>query len=195
LRLVVGLGNPGSEYEATRHNVGFRIVERLASRCGVALRREKRLRGRFAVGRVAGAETGLLAPETWMNESGRAVAAALDAHPVDPATELIVAYDDLDLPFGRLRLRPAGGAGGHNGLGDIQERLGRSDFARLRFGIGRPPPGVDPIDYVLALWTADEADALPSRIDAACDAIELAFAEGVTRAMNLVNGAPAEGAT
>jgi PTH1 family peptidyl-tRNA hydrolase len=192
LRLVVGLGNPGPEYEATRHNVGFRIVERLASRCGVALRRESRLRGRFGVGRVAGAETGLLAPETWMNESGRAVEAALEAHPLDPATELLVAYDDLDLPFGRLRLRPGGGAGGHNGLGDVQDRLGRSDFARLRFGIGRPPPGVDPIEYVLAAWTADEAAALAGRLDAACDAIELALTEGVARAMNRVNGAPAE---
>ena len=195
MRLVVGLGNPGPEYEATRHNVGFRIVERLASRSGVALRRDKRLRGRFGVGRVAGAETGLLAPETWMNESGLAVEAALGAHPLDPATELLVAYDDLDLPFGRLRLRPSGGAGGHNGLDDIQERLGRSDFARLRFGIGRPPPGVDPVDYVLAPWTPDEAAALPGRVDAACDAIELALAEGVARAMNRVNGAPAEGAT
>jgi peptidyl-tRNA hydrolase, PTH1 family len=195
LRLVVGLGNRGPEYEATRHNVGLRIVERLASRCGVTLRRDRRLRGRFGVGRVAGAETGLLAPETWMNESGRAVAAALDAHPLDPATELLVAYDDLDLPFGRLRLRPAGGAGGHNGLGDIQQRLGRSDFARLRFGIGRPPPGVDPIDYVLAAWTGDEAAALPGRVEAACDAIELAFADGVARAMNRVNGASADDAT
>jgi peptidyl-tRNA hydrolase, PTH1 family len=191
---VVGLGNPGPEYEATRHNAGFRVVERLAARRGVALRREKPLHGRFGVGRVAGAETGLLAPETWMNRSGRAVEAALDAHPLDPATELLVVYDDIDLPFGRLRLRPSGGAGGHNGLGDVQERLGRSDFARLRFGIGRPPDGVDPVDWVLAPWSRDEEAALPARLDAACDAIELAFARGVAFAMNRVNAAPPEDA-
>jgi PTH1 family peptidyl-tRNA hydrolase len=192
LRLVVGLGNPGPEYEATRHNVGFQVVERLAARRAIALRRERRLHGRWGVGRVAGAETALLAPETWMNRSGEAVVAALDAHPLDPASELLVVYDDLDLPFGRLRLRPRGGAGGHNGLGDVLERLGRDDFARLRFGIGRPPPDVDPVDYVLAPWTADEARALDARLDAACDAIELAFAEGVAYAMNRVNAAPAD---
>jgi PTH1 family peptidyl-tRNA hydrolase len=194
LRLVVGLGNPGPEYEATRHNAGFRVVERLASRRGIALRREASLHARFGLGRVAGAPTGLLAPETWMNRSGLAVEAALDAHPLDPETELLVVYDDLDLPFGRLRLRPRGGPGGHNGLADVQERLGRSDFPRLRFGIGRPPAGVDPIDYVLAPWSGDEAAALEGRLDAACDAIELAFAEGVRVAMNRVNAAPPEDA-
>ena len=189
MRLVVGLGNPGSEYEATRHNAGFRVIERLADRHRIALRREKRLHARFGSGRIAGAETGLLEPETWMNRSGRAVVAALDAHPLDPAQDLLVVYDDLDLPFGRLRLRPGGGAGGHNGLGDIQERLGRDDFPRLRFGIGRPPAGVDPVDYVLAPWTAEEVAALDERLDAACDAVELAFTEGVARAMNRVNAA------
>lgn len=187
---MVGLGNPGPEYEATRHNVGFLVVERLASRCAVALARDRALHARAARAHVAGCETLLLEPETWMNRSGRAVEAALAAHPADPATELLVVYDDLDLPFGRLRLRPSGGAGGHNGLGDIQERLGRSDFARLRFGIGRPPPGVDPIDHVLAAWTDAEASALPARLDAACEAIELAIAEGVVRAMNRINAAP-----
>jgi len=192
LQLVVGLGNPGSEYEATRHNVGFRVVERLAARCGIALRREKRLRGRIGVGRVAGVEAALLEPETWMNRSGEAVAAAIEMHPLDPASELLVVYDDLDLPFGRLRLRPGGGAGGHNGLADIGERLARSDFPRLRFGIGRPPAGVDPIDHVLAPWSADESAALDVRLDAACDAIELALTEGVARAMNRVNPASPE---
>jgi len=190
LRLVVGLGNPGPEYEATRHNVGFLVVERLASRCGVALARDRALHARAARARVAGCETLLLEPETWMNRSGRAVEAALAAHPADPATELLVVYDDLDLPFGRLRLRPSGGAGGHNGLGDVQERLGRSDFARLRFGIGRPPSGVDPIDHVLAVWTDTEASALPARLDAACEAIEFLIVEGVARAMNRINAAP-----
>lgn len=192
MRLVVGLGNPGPEYEATRHNAGYRVVEQLAARCGVVLGREKQLHGRFGVGRVAGATTALLEPETWMNLSGRAVRAAIEAHPLDPASELLVVYDDLDLPFGRLRLRPGGGAGGHKGLADIQERLGRDDLPRLRFGIGRPPAGVDPVAYVLTPWSAEETAALAARLDAACDAIELALTEGVARAMNRVNAAPAE---
>lgn len=192
MRLVVGLGNPGPEYEATRHNAGFRVVDRLAARRGIELRREKRLFGRFGIGRVAGAPTALLEPETWMNRSGRAVEAALAAHPLDPASDLLVVYDDLDLPFGRLRLRPSGGAGGHNGLSDIQECLGRSDFARLRFGIGRPPAGVETVAYVLAPFSEAEAAALGDRLDAACDAIELALAEGVARAMNRVNAATVE---
>ena len=126
-----------------------------------------------------------------MNRSGRAVRAALDAHPIDPREDLLVVYDDLDLPFGRLRLRPAGGAGGHNGIGDIAEQLGHNEFARLRFGIGRPPAGEDPIAYVLAPFAPEEEQQLPARLDAACDAIDAAIGEGVLRAMNRVNAPPA----
>lgn len=192
MRLVVGLGNPGPEYADTRHNVGFRVVARLAARHAIALVPEKRLQGRFGTGRFAGTALGILEPLTWMNRSGGAVAAAIAAYSLDPAADLIVVYDDLDLPFGRLRLRPSGGAGGHNGLSDIQEQLGRSDFARLRFGIGRPPAGEDPIDHVLAPWTGAEAARLGDHIEAACDAIELALREGVTHAMNRVNAAPVD---
>jgi PTH1 family peptidyl-tRNA hydrolase len=190
VKLVVGLGNPGPDYERTRHNVGFRIVERLAARHRIALRRESPLHGIFGAGRVAGVETALLEPQTYMNLSGRAVLAALDAHPIDARADLLVVYDDLDLPFGRLRLRPSGGAGGHNGIGDITDQLGHDEFARLRFGIGRPPAGEDPIAYVLAPFAADEDAALPARLDAATDAIELAIAEGVAHAMNRVNAPP-----
>jgi PTH1 family peptidyl-tRNA hydrolase len=193
VKLVVGLGNPGAEYEHTRHNVGFRIIEYIAARHRIALRREGRLHAKFGVGSIAGSETALLEPQTYMNLSGRAVLATLDAYPVDPATDLLVVYDDLDLPFGRLRLRASGGAGGHNGIGDIQQQLGRHDFARLRFGIGRPPTGEDPIAHVLAEFSADEQAKLGAHLDAANDAVELALAEGVVRAMNRVNaGPPAE---
>ena len=196
MRLVVGLGNPGAEYEQTRHNVGFRIVEYIAARHRIALRREGRLHAKFGVGCIAGSETALLEPQTYMNLSGRAVLATLDAYPVDPATDLLVVYDDLDLPFGRLRLRASGSAGGHNGIGDIQQQLGRHDFARLRFGIGRPPAGEDPIAHVLAPFSADEQSQLGAHLDAASDAIELALAEGVASAMNRVNaGPPAETAS
>ena len=195
MKLVVGLGNPGPDYERTRHNVGFRIVERVAARHRIALRRESRLHALFGAGRVAGVEAALLEPQTYMNLSGRAVRAALDAHPIDPREDLLVVYDDLDLPFGRLRLRPSGGAGGHNGIADIAEQLGHDEFARLRFGIGRPPAGADPIGYVLAPFAPEEETQLPARLDAANDAIEWALAEGVARAMNRVNAPPAAAET
>jgi len=193
VKLVVGLGNPGPEYADTRHNVGFRIVERLAERHGIALRRERRFHGLFGDGVVRGVATGLLEPQTFMNLSGRAVVAAVDALPLgDLASDLVVVYDDLDLPFGRLRVRPGGGAGGHNGLGDIQERLGRNDFARLRFGIGRPPPGEDPVEYVLAPFDAAQAAALDERLAQAADAVEAILAEGVAAAMNRFNASRPE---
>jgi PTH1 family peptidyl-tRNA hydrolase len=192
VKLVVGLGNPGAEYEHTRHNVGFRIVECVAARHRIAVRRERRLHANLGVGIIAGAETALLEPQTYMNLSGRAVLDALDAYPVDPATDLLVVYDDLDLPFGRLRLRAAGGAGGHNGIGDIQDQLGRNDFARLRFGIGRPPAGEDPVAYVLAPFTADEAASLDVRLERVADAIEAVVVDGALRAMNRINAAPPE---
>ena len=194
MKLVVGLGNPGPNYERTRHNVGFRIVEQVAVRHRIALRLERSLHAFFGAGRVGGAEAALLEPQTYMNRSGRAVLAALDAHPIDPREDLLVVYDDLDLPFGRLRLRPAGGAGGHNGIGDIAEQLGHNEFARLRFGIGRPAAGEDPIAYVLAPFAPEEEPQLPARLDAASDAIEAALVEGVARAMNHVNALPAEDA-
>jgi len=188
VKLVVGLGNPGPEYANTRHNAGQRIVERLAGRHRIALQREARLEARLGAGSVGGVRVALLVPQGFMNASGRAVEAALEAlAPLDPAQDLLVVYDDLDLPFGRLRIRRGGGAGGHRGLADIQERLGRSDFARLRFGIGRPPPADDPIDYVLALFDADEAAALPERIEAAADALETMLTEGLGAAMNQFN--------
>jgi PTH1 family peptidyl-tRNA hydrolase len=132
-----------------------------------------------------------------MNLSGRAVVAAVDALPLgDLASDLVVLYDDLDLPFGRLRVRPGGGAGGHNGLGDIQDRLGRSDFPRLRFGIGRPPPGEDPVEYVLAPFDAAQRAALDACLALAADAVEAMLAEGVATAMNRFNASrPEESAT
>lgn len=193
MKLVVGLGNPGPEYADTRHNVGFRVLATLARRHGIALARDKRLRGRYGEGDIGGVRTGLLEPWTWMNRSGEAVLAALDRLPIgDLATDLLVVYDDLDLPFGRLRVRPAGGAGGHNGLGDILERLGRRDVPRLRFGIGRPPPGVDPVDYVLGPFADEEAALLETRLALAADAVETFLREGVRAAMDRFNPAREE---
>ena len=193
MKLVVGLGNPGPEYAATRHNVGFLVVERLAARHGIVLVRHRDLEARYGEGTVRGVVAAILEPLTWMNRSGRAVLAAVAALALDDlGRDLLVVYDDLDLPFGRLRIRPEGGAGGHNGLGDVQDRLRRQDFPRLRFGIGRPPSGEDPVDYVLAAFAPEQAAVLASRLEAAADAVEAVLVEGVPAAMNRFNAARAE---
>jgi len=191
VRLVVGLGNPGPEYADTRHNVGFRVVERLAERHGIRLRRERRFAGLFGDGLANGVAVALLEPHTWMNLSGQAVLAAVDALPIgDLASDLVVVYDDLDLPFGRLRVRPGGGAGGHNGLADIQERLGRNDFPRLRFGVGRPLDATDTADWVLQAFAPDEEAALPDLLMRAVQAATAALCDGIEAAMNAWNGDP-----
>jgi PTH1 family peptidyl-tRNA hydrolase len=192
VRLVVGLGNPGRRYQATRHSVGFRIIECFAARWGIELG-ERRFGGRFGRGVVRSAEgepldVALLEPHTFMNRSGAAVAEALRGLAIeDPAADLFVVLDDVDLPFGRLRLRPSGGAGGHRGLGDVIEALGRSDFPRLRFGVGRPPPLLDTADWVLEPFSEEEAAQLGPRVEAACEALGAALLEGVVAAMNRFN--------
>jgi len=196
VKLVVGLGNPGPRYADTRHNAGFRVVERLAQRRGVPLA-EERFQGRFGSGWLPAAEgpalaLGLLEPLTFMNRSGAAVAEALEALPVaDPARDLLVVVDDVDLPFGRLRLRPSGGAGGQRGLADVIAVLGRQDFARLRFGIGRPEGGMETADWVLSRFSPEEAEILAGRVEAAAEACEVALLEGVAAAMNRFNPDPA----
>ena len=196
MKLVVGLGNPGSRYAGTRHNAGFRVLERFAERLGVALD-EERFQGRFGKGWLPASEgpseaVGLLEPLTFMNRSGTAVAEALAALPVaDPARDLLLVVDDVDLPFGRLRLRPSGGAGGQRGLADVIAVLGRQDFPRLRFGIGRPEGGLETADWVLSPFSSDEASRLFGLVSAASEAIEVALLEGVPAAMNRFNRDPA----
>jgi len=192
VKLVVGLGNPGPRYARTRHNAGARVTERLRARWRLP-EPEERFEGRFARGRVAslaGLDVGVLEPETYMNESGVAVAAALRKLPVeDPAADLLVVLDDADLPFGRLRLRGAGSDGGHNGLADVLEKLGRRDVPRLRFGIGRPLVAMETADYVLGRFSKEEEAALPAHLERAADAVECFLREGVAAAMNRFNAA------
>ena len=190
MKLIVGLGNPGRRYAATRHNVGFRVVERFAERQRLSLS-SKKFDGRFGRGDVGGIEVGLLEPETFMNLSGECVSEALRYLPVgDWKTDLVVVSDDVDLPFGRLRLRPGGGAGGHKGLRDIIDRLGGDGFARLRFGVGRPA-GVpmDTADYVLQGFSDAEEKVLGERLDTAADAIDAILFDGLEKAMSRVNRA------
>ena len=211
MKIVVGLGNPGARYAATRHNIGARIVDRFAFDCGIPLA-EHRFESHFGRGRIpppAGRPLGdsaehpadlpdlnvaVLVPETYMNHSGTAVAAALDSLPVDDIrTDLLVVVDDLDLPFGRLRIRPRGGSAGHRGLEDIAEQIDSSDFPRLRFGIGRPEPEIDPVDWVLRAFSSAEETALEERIPLAAEAVGSILIDGVVPSMNRYNPDPESG--
>jgi PTH1 family peptidyl-tRNA hydrolase len=195
VKLLVGLGNPGRRYARTRHNVGWRIAERFAEECGVRLDRDEH-RGRYGEGHlrcdVRSLEVGVLLPQDFMNLSGDAVAEALASLPIeDPRSDLLLVFDDVDLPFGRLRLRPGGGAGGHRGLGHVIERLGRRDFPRLRFGVGRPPDGTDTVEWVLQSFSPEEEAALPDLVARAARAVASALCDGIAAAMNAWNRDPA----
>jgi PTH1 family peptidyl-tRNA hydrolase len=187
MKLIVGLGNPGPRYFATRHNVGRRIVESFAHEHGIALT-EDRFLGRFGTGCAIDQDVALLLPDTFMNASGRAVAEAVSELPrLDPATDLIVAFDDLDLPTGRIRLRKKGGGGGHRGMQDIIEFLDRRDFARLRFGIGRPRPDSSVIEHVLSGFDPEQSRELGRALAIAVRALEAMLRDGVEIAMNSYN--------
>jgi peptidyl-tRNA hydrolase, PTH1 family len=182
--LVAGLGNPGREYERTRHNAGWLVVDELARRHGGSFR--SKFSGRLAETRLDDLRVALLKPETYMNESGRSLGAAARFFKVDPASVLVV-HDDVDLVPGRLQPRLGGGLAGHNGLRSIAKGLGSQDFLRLRIGVGRPGRGDprDVADYVLAPFEPDEdVDALVSR---ATDAVEMLAREGLERAQASYN--------
>ena len=187
MRLIVGLGNPGPAYALTRHNVGFRIVDAFARLHGIPID-QARYGGRYGEGSAAGLEVALLLPETFMNGSGRSVSSALRGlEHVDPARDLLIVHDDLDLPFGRLRVRASGGAGGHRGVGDIIAAVPGADLARLRFGIGRPPAGTGVVDYVLERFSPHEEASLPDSCGNACRALETVLQQGIAAALSTFN--------
>jgi PTH1 family peptidyl-tRNA hydrolase len=165
-RLIVGLGNPGSDYSETRHNAGFWFCERLAARLGVGLARESRFHG--LAGRDRGAGPWLLLPQTYMNRSGQAVGALARFYRIPPA-EILVVHDELDIPPGQLRLKFGGGLGGHNGLKDITAHLGSQDYWRLRIGIGHPGDRNEVVNYVLKPPRPEERDEIDAAIDRALD--------------------------
>jgi peptidyl-tRNA hydrolase, PTH1 family len=185
LNLLVGLGNPGSKYEGTRHNIGFMVAERVAQCNGVPLKK-KGYQGLYGVGRVSSRETAILLPQTFMNCSGVSVKAATQSLGIVPG-DLIVIYDDLDLSFGRLRIKKDGGHGGHNGIRDIVALLGYRDFVRLRIGIGRPDHG-NITAHVLNRFNPDEQKVLPRLLDDAVNAAEKIMTDGAIEAMNSFNG-------
>lgn len=181
MKIVVGLGNPGREYALTRHNVGFMTADKLAERWGVASWRE---RFNAVVGEYRGDDTVLLVkPQTYMNLSGRAVAALVNWYKLAPA-DLLVIYDDLDLPAGKLRLRSAGGAGGHRGIESILYELGSDAFARVRIGIGRPPEFMETADYVLSRFSKEEEPLMAEAITRAASAVEAILKDGLSKAAN-----------
>jgi PTH1 family peptidyl-tRNA hydrolase len=186
--LIVGLGNPGPKYAANRHNVGFRCLGRLAAAYDLAFDKQQK-KARVALGAIRGRRVVLARPQTFMNESGRAVAPLARFYQV-PLECLLVVYDDLDLPLGVVRMRPEGSSGGHKGMSSIIEQLGDQNFPRLRIGIGRPPEQMDPVDYVLQNFSADEEPLVEETLERAVAAVETWLAEGVEMAMSRHNSGP-----
>lgn len=185
-RLIVGLGNPGAKYQKTRHNVGWRVIDELAARHGLGKGRREG-RAQTWDGAIANTRVKLAKPLTFMNRSGESVRWLMDYYDI-PLDHLMVAHDDMDTPFGKLRLRKAGGHGGQNGLRSIIQHLGANEFARLRFGIGRPPGRMQPVDFVLRPFKGDEAIVAAETAGQAAKAIEIWLADGIERAMSQFNG-------
>ncbi len=185
--LVIGLGNPGKEYEGTRHNVGAMAVERLAEHHQASLKVEPRQRASLAVVNLDGKKVALSIPTTYMNESGAALPGLLKRCGLSDASKILVIHDELDLDAGRLQLKSGGGIAGHNGLRSIKAVLNTPDFLRLRIGVGRPPSREAGASWVLSKARGADASAIDDAISRACDAVELVAASGIERAMTDVN--------
>jgi peptidyl-tRNA hydrolase, PTH1 family len=184
VKLIVGLGNPGSRYQWTRHNAGFMVLDRLSHLAGISVAK-KGFSALSGEGFWHGHRLIFLKPQTFMNLSGRSVAEVARFHKI-PCEEIIVVHDDLDIPFGSVRLKKGGGHGGHNGLRSILSDFGTGDFIRLRIGIGRPVRG-DVVDYVLQPFSANEMQDLASVLDGAVDTLESLFTDGLEKTMSLYN--------
>ncbi len=184
--LIVGLGNPGKKYENTRHNVGFHVVDELARRHGFGSSKQER-KALVSEGTIQGKRVLLAKPQTYMNLSGEAVRALVDFYKI-PLDALLVVHDDLDTPLDTLKLRKGGGHGGQNGVRNIIQHLGTQNFARVRFGIGRPPGRMDAVAYVLTPFTGDDAITAKLVTERAASAAEVWLAEGIETAMTRFNG-------
>ena len=192
LRLVVGLGNPGTKYEGTRHNIGFMALEQMASREGFSFRQQSKLHGLAAEHGIGESRLRLLMPQTYMNDSGRSIRAALDWFGFTPE-QLLVLVDDMDIPLGRLRLRAQGSAGGHNGLRSTIQHLGTQAFPRLRIGIGAPANNpaerrARTVSHVLGPFSRAEQPEVDAVLDGVLEAIQRIQRQGLDRAGNWING-------
>ena len=192
LKMVVGLGNPGSKYSGTRHNIGFMALERMASSNGITFRQQSKLHGLAAETGVGDQRLRLLMPQTYMNDSGRSIRAALDWFGFSPE-QLLVLVDDMDLPLGRLRLCAQGGAGGHNGLRSTIQHLGSQVFPRLRIGIGAPAENPEErraktVSHVLGSFSKSEQNSVDAVLDGVLEAVVRIQRMGLDRAGNWING-------
>ena len=192
LKMVVGLGNPGSKYSGTRHNIGFMALERMASSNGITFRQQSKLHGLAAETGAGDQRLRLLMPQTYMNDSGRSIRAALDWFGFAPE-QLLVLVDDMDLPLGRLRLRAQGGAGGHNGLRSTIQHLGSQVFPRLRIGIGAPAENpqerrAKTVSHVLGSFSKSEQNSVDAVLDGVLEAVVRIQRMGLDRSGNWING-------
>ena len=188
MKLMVGLGNPGIEYQSTRHNLGFEVVDRIARRSAPGAIAKSKFHGLVIETDLAGEKLLLLRPTTYMNRSGISVSEAVSFFKLDVTNDLLVITDDVALPPGAIRLRASGSAGGHNGLADIETRLGTDEYARLRLGIGAPAPDTKPQkDHVLGQITSEERELIEPALEQAVEAAMCWAREGISSAMNRYN--------
>lgn len=191
-RLIVGLGNPGNQYAGTRHNIGFEILEALAQRWQIPLKEDRKFQGQYGDGLAAGrVKVSLLKPQTYMNRSGQAIRSVVDWFKIAPESVLVI-YDDMDLPIGKLRLRLSGSAGGHNGMKSAIAHLGTQAFPRLRVGIGSTEKAGDRdsavVSHVLGKFSPAERQQMDAVVYEAAKALEMSLGQGVEKAMSLYNG-------
>lgn len=184
--IIAGLGNPGREYDNTRHNTGFRVLDALASKYSIDVS-EKKHKALVGKGVIDGQKVILIKPQTFMNLSGESLREVADYYKIDPETDLIVIYDDITLDVGSIRVRKKGSAGGHNGIKSIIAQLGTENFQRIRVGIGEKPPKMDLADWVLGHFPKEETDNLNAGTDAATEAVRLMLAGQTDEAMNRFN--------
>lgn len=193
MKLVVGLGNPGAEYDRTRHNAGFLVVDELARRHSVGEGARSKHHALVLDVVFGGEKILLMKPTTYMNLSGNAVADAARFFKLEPAEDVLVVVDDIALPVGAVRVRARGGSGGHNGLADIDRKLGGADYPRVRVGVGKVPRLMSQVDWVLSRFTEGERADVERSVSEAADAVECCVAEGVDAAMNRFNKKVPEG--
>ena len=187
MKLIVGLGNPGIEYQFTPHNMGFLAVDRIAEQCGVRVN-NRHCRAQTARTRIAGHEVVLAKPETYMNLSGMSVAELVREYEAQPEQDLVVLYDELDLPFETIRVRPRGRSAGHNGMQSVIGALGTQEITRVRLGIAPDYPVGDGAKYVLSPLKKAQLEVVDQMLDQAADAVRVILADGVQAAMNRFNG-------
>jgi len=186
VKVVAGLGNPGGKYENTPHNVGFDAVDRLAERCGCKFKHSLRFKAETVKTKIASESVVLIKPQTFMNLSGESIGALLRFYKATPA-DLIVIFDDVDLELGRIRVKPCGGSGGHNGLKSVIQHVGSGDFVRVRMGVGRGDGRGDVMSHVLRKFTSGDRDSIENMVSKAVDSVYDILESGVDSAMNRFN--------